>query len=368
MAKVRKNKRADYWEVDYFDLFNKRKIKGGFKTKVEAQRFLADALSKIQKGESSFDNKMTFGEASEIFIRLYADKKCKPTTKNSYQGYLKNHLLPYFSKMKLCEITPLMVREFIALKVESGLSNATVNKYKKLMSQIFSFMIDNEVIGKNPLLRIKSLKEEKNESIRSLSKFEVQVLLSKTKEVYPDFYALLFTALFTGMRQGELLALTWDSINWITGKITVNKNYTHGRIGTPKTGKIRKIDMSKELAKVLKVWRLACPSGKHNLVFPNSEGEYQDANNMIKRRFKPALSRAGIEEIRFHDLRHTYASLLLAQGAPMKYVQHQLGHSSIKMTMDLYTHLLPEVSEKCVNLLDGLVLKEETAEVRMFGT
>ena len=148
-----------------------------------------------------------------------------------------------------------------------------------------------------------------------------------------------------------------------------NKNYTHGGLGTPKTGKIRVIDMSNELAKVLKEWRLACSHSELNLVFPNSNGNYQSADNLAKRRFLPALNRAGIDKIRFHDLRHTYASLLLANGAPMKYVQHQLGHSSITMTMDLYTHLLPEVNDKCVNLLNSIVNQTiEQQEVRRFGT
>lgn len=172
------------------------------------------------------------------------------------------------------------------------------------------------------------------------------------------------------MRKGEILALTWDSINWITQKITVDKNYTHGGLGTPKTGKIRVIDMSNELAKVLKEWRLACPHSELNLVFPNSNGNYQSADNLAKRRFLPALNRAGIDKIRFHDLRHTYASLLLANGAPMKYVQHQLGHSSIIMTMDLYTHLLPEVNDKCVNLLNNIVdtTVETNENIVKFGT
>ena len=115
-------------------------------------------------------------------------------------------------------------------------------------------MIDNDVVNKNPLARIKALKETKNDKIRALSTEEVQALLSKTKQVYPDFYPLLFTALFTGMRQGELLGLTWSSINWVKGKIKIDKNYTHGRVGTPKTNKIRYVDMSNELAKVLKEW------------------------------------------------------------------------------------------------------------------
>lgn len=128
--------------------------------------------------------------------------------------------------------------------------------------------------------------------------------------------------------------------------------------------------MSDELAKVLKEWRIACPHSEYNLVFPNSEGKYQSAENMTKRRFLPSLNRAGIDKIRFHDLRHTYASLLLANGVQMKYVQKQLGHSSITMTMDLYTHLLPEVNDKCVNLLNSIVSQaiESKEEIRRFGT
>lgn len=162
-------------------------------------------------------------------------------------------------------------------------------------------MIDNDVPVRNPLARIKNLKVAKNEKIKALSTVEVQALLSKTKIIYEDFYPLLFTAIFTGMRKGEILAF-WDSINWITQKITVDKNYTHGGLGTPKTGKIRVIDMSNELAKVLKEWHLACPHSELNLVFTNSYGNYQSADNLAKRRFLTALNRAGIDKIRFHDL------------------------------------------------------------------
>lgn len=119
---------------------------------------------------------------------------------------------------------------------------------------------------------------------------------------------------------------------------------------------IKSIDrLGRNYKQICEEWRLACPHSELNLVFPNSNGNYQSADNLAKRRFLPALNRAGIDKIRFHDLRHTYASLLLANGAPMKYVQHQLGHSSITMTMDLYTHLLPEVNDKCVNLLNSIV-------------
>lgn len=365
----RKNKTTNKWEFDYKDIKGKRQIKKGFKTKAEAELAYTKLTEELRQGVA-VNNKITFKEAAETFMRLHVEVNCKPSTKEGYESYLKNHLTPFFGDMKLNEITPILIKEFIKQKLETGRINSTVNKYTKLISEIYSFMIDNDVVNKNPLARIKALKETKNDKIRALSTEEVQALLSKTKQVYPDFYPLLFTALFTGMRQGELLGLTWSSINWVKGKIKIDKNYTHGRVGTPKTNKIRYVDMSNELAKVLKEWRLACPHSELDLVFPNNEGLHQDAHNMIKRRFKPALNRAGIEEIRFHDLRHTYASLLLANGAPMKYVQSQLGHASITMTMDLYTHLLPEVNDKCVNLLNSIVntTVETQEKVVRFGT
>ena len=303
-------------------------------------------------------------------MRLHASTNCKPSTFLTYRGYLDKIIYPFFGDLQLVEINPLLVKEFRKTMIDKGRKNSTVNKYMKFLGSIFNFMIDSDVPVRNPLARIKALKETKNDKIRALSTIEVQTLLKKTKIVYPDFYPLLFTAIFTGMRQGELIALTWDSINWITKKITIDKNYTHGKLGTPKTGKIRIIDMSDELAKVLKEWRLACPNSEYNLVFPNNEGNYQSAENMLKRRFLTSLNRAGIDKIRFHDLRHTYASLLLANGAPMKYVQYQLGHSSITMTMDLYTHLLPEVNDKCVNLLNSIVNNaiETKEELKRFGT
>ena len=371
---IRQNKKTKTWEFDYKDLRGKRKSKKGFRTKAEAEKAQAKIYEDLNKGVCPANEKTTFREAAELFMRLHASVNCKPSTNDGYRGYLKNHLVPYFGDRQLNEITTLEVKEFIKQMIDTGRLNSTINKYMRLMSEIYSFMMDSDVVGRNPLARIKSLKETKNDKIRALSTIEIQALLTKTKKIYPDFYPLLFTALFTGMRQGELMALTWDSINWITKKITIDKNYTHGRLGTPKTGKIRLVDMSQELENVLREWRLACPISEYNLVFPNSDGNYLDVHNMAKRRFKPALSRAGIEAIRFHDLRHTFASQLLAKGAPMKYVQHQLGHSSIKMTMDLYTHLLPEVTEQCVNLLDSIVTEPQpvenlkVAEFKKFGT
>ena len=152
----RKNKITNKWKFDYKDIKGKRQIKKGFKTKAEAERAYTKLAEELRQGVA-INNKITFKEAAETFMRLHVEVNCKPTTQEGYRDYLKNHLNPFFSNMKLNEITPIMTKEFIKQKLETGRTNSTVNKYTKLMSEIFSFMIDNDVINKNPLARIKSL-------------------------------------------------------------------------------------------------------------------------------------------------------------------------------------------------------------------
>ena len=288
---VRQNKKTSKWEYDYKDLKGKRKIKKGFNTRDEAERALVKHYEELNKGINPINKKTNIKEAGELYLRLHASTNCKPSTYKTYEGYLNNIIVPFFGDLNINEISPILIKEFMKQMQDAGRANPTINKYIKFMSAIYNFMIDSDAAVRNPLARIKSLKEIKNDKIRALCTEEVQALLSKTKKIYPDFYPLLFTAIFTGMRQGELFALTWDSINWITKKITIDKNYTHGTLGTPKTGKIRVIDMSDELAKVLREWRIACPVSENKLVFPNNEGNYQSAENMMKRRFLPALAR-----------------------------------------------------------------------------
>ena len=187
---------------------------------------------------------------------------------------------------------------------------------------------------------------------------------------YPDFYPLLITAIFTGARQGELFSLTWDKINFVEGYMKIDRRVHNKTVSTPKTrSSNRKINLPDEVIRVLKEWRLRCPHSEMNLVFPNENGGFLDRHNVRKRNLNPILRRAGVNEIRFHDLRHTFASLLLANDAHPKYVQDQMGHASIKITMDTYSHLLPEAHKKGGETLNKILArpKQEEKELR-FGT
>lgn len=362
MAKVRKRtwKNTDgsksySWIIDYPDNNGKRVIKCGFKTKADAENALAKAVNDLNSGKSAKRNcNLLFKDAAKQYISLHAEIYCKKSTVEGYKSYLKFHLLKYFGKMKLIEITPSKIQKFIQLKIKEELSSQTINHLIVLTGAILKKMVDDEVIDKNPVDKVRKLKLDRTE-FRILNIDEVKAILKTAEDFYPDFYPLLFTAIFTGMRRGELAALTWDRINWINKKIFVCKSYHKSQLTTPKTkNSIRKIDMCNQLEKVLQKWKEICPKSDKNLVFPNSEGNYMDSDNMVKRRFNNVLQLAGVERIRFHDLRHTFVSLLISQNLPVKYIQSQVGHGSIKVTMDIYGHIMPEVTQRGIDALDSL--------------
>lgn len=343
------------WRVDYKDS-SKRIRKSGFKTKPEAEIYLANELSNIGRGLSASSNKkITFDKASEDYIKYDVETYCKPSTIDTYKRYLKVHLNPFFSGMQLAKITPQKVQEFIKHQMENtSLSNNSINKNIVLLGSILKKQVDEGVLFSNPVYKVKKLKIEQKE-MRALNKQEVQKLLITCKKHKPDFYPLLLTAVLTGMRRGEVLGLTWDKINWVNKEILVNKSIYKGQLLEPKTStSIRKINMPDELIKTLREWQLKSMPNEKDFIFPTLNGSSKDPRNLIRREFNPILKRAGLGKLRWHDLRHSFASLLIAQNVQPKYIQSQMGHSSIRITMDRYGHLLPEVHEQGIKALDGL--------------
>ena len=136
----------------------------------------------------------------------------------------------------------------------------------------------------------------------------------------------------------------------------------------PKTKTSRRtVPLPPELIHELRIWKLKCPKGEHGLVFPNGAGNPENHGNVLRRGFYPALRRAGLRHIRFHDMRHTYASLLIENGEHPKYIQTQLGHSSIKITMDVYGHLMNATNSRAAEKLATLALGKEIPNKYVFS-
>lgn len=176
------------------------------------------------------------------------------------------------------------------------------------------------------------------------------------------------------MRKAELLGLQWGDVDWNSNTIFVKRSLKYrykskkpdGKnwyFDTPETKySVRAITMSPRLKEALEIHRFKAPVNEHDLIFTNKEGNPLDPDNIIKREFQPALRMAGLRTIRFHDLRHTYTSLLIAQGENIKFIQSQLGHASIQTTMDRYGHIIPNSNHGAGERLDRMVFgKSDTS-------
>jgi integrase len=239
----------------------------------------------------------------------------------------------------------------------------TLKKIFTTLSAILTYAVRVRCIDYNPAIYIEkpkgnSVQGEDDGEMSILRPDQIRALLTAAGEQKDK--VLFMTAVLTGMREGELLGLKWDDFDWVNRQVQVRRTYNHGHFYEPKTKTSRrKIDLAPELIRALKRWKLACPRGELDLVFPTSIGTIDSADNMIKRRFFPALKAAGLPKIRFHDLRHTYASLLIDQGEHPKYIQTQMGHSSIKVTMDTYGHLMKNVNQEAASRLGAGIFGHE---------
>jgi len=187
------------------------------------------------------------------------------------------------------------------------------------------------------------------------------------QDVCPDWYPFFLTAVRAGLRRGELIALRWGDIQFGSSDddsnryVLVQRNYSLGKFTTPKNGKSRRVDLSRQLRKVLLELRdkrlldaylKGQASISDDLVFPSQAGTPIAPDNITVRYMNPALEEAGLRKFRLHDLRHTFGSLLIQSGASLAYVKEQMGHSSIQITVDTYGHLIPGADIKWIDRLD----------------
>jgi integrase len=195
-----------------------------------------------------------------------------------------------------------------------------------------------------------------------LEKEELKLLLDAVQAHYPDHYPLFLLLARTGMRIGEALALEWGDIDFAGRFITVRRSVTRGRISTPKNGKTRRVDMSLQLTDTLKAHMTASKikgmalglGALPSYVFTNELGGVIDAHNWRNRVFTKALAKAKLRAIRIHDLRHTYATLRISKGDSITDVSSQLGHYSVKLTLDVYNRWIPGKKKEEVDGLDDL--------------
>jgi integrase len=285
----------------------------------------------------------------------------RETTAERYEETLRRHVLPVFKARTLDRIKRAEIRDFLVDQLGKGYAKTTVKLVRDIFSGLFAHAVEEELIAINPVSgSTKRISLEKDtDNVDVLTTEESALLLETCEASYSDFHPFFLCGLRTGMRLGEILAVKWSDIDWNSHFIVVQRSYRRGKLGLPKSGKARRVDMSDQLEATLKVLlqkkrKEALATGKGQVgefVFCKADGELFE-QNFIRRIFKRALKKAGLREIRIHDLRHTYASLLLSQGVSPVYVKEQMGHHSISITVDIYGRWITSGDRTAVNRLD----------------
>ena len=392
MATVRKYQ--SNWVADYVDQHGKRhreRPQGKFDSLGEqrraAQSLLKKRLDEVDGGSFDVQSKtLTFDQAAEFF--LASKISIRSTTRRGYESLIGLYLTPYFGPRRIGQISaadveryrndlmrgwPSPIADAFAKRLMTerpGLSRAramqriarkkpglrTISKSLTVAAMIFNFCCKHRWTDFNPVSHVERPKAEVAPDAdpidgNVLSPAEIVRLIGSSEgprrnqsgELIGNNYRLMIKfALLTGVRSGELRGLKWEHIDWHSQQIHVRRSWKENQFFHPKTAASnRRIPLAETLVSELREWRLACPKSQHGLVFANLSGNPMSNPNLLQRGFYPALRRAGLRQIRFHDLRHTFASLMIANGEDIVRVSRLLGHANPAITLKVYSHAMP---------------------------
>ena len=309
-------------------------------TKKDAQRILTEKLNEIDNKTYKEIPEISFNEFSDLWLRDYAEISVKPSTLSGYRDIIKRLLKIAFGNYNLSDITTGNLQTFIADRKKT-VSAKTVCNEIVVLKEMFKHAYRWGYLKNNSAEYVERPKITKPE-IEILTPEEVEKFLSKTD----NHYGVAFlTDVLTGLRAGELWGLKWIDIDWNSKQIHVRRSLWKGQFQKPKSkSSIRKVDIPDSLIQELKRWKLACPVSEYDVVFPSPEGKLSQHDNVVKRYLNRALREAGLRQVSFHSIRHSNASMRIASGQNIKYIQSQLGHASINITLDIYGHLFNDAN------------------------
>jgi len=324
--------------------------KSGYKTKQDAQADLDEVTKEVSTN-------IKLGELCKCYINEHCKLHCKESTILLYEGYIKNNL----NNLKLKKAKEITKRDLDLLILElkrENLSNKSINNIIGYLRSVFAYGIINKWIYINPAKQVKKLPKITRE-IKYLTSQEMKEFIEVIKTFPINKYVPLLLALYSGMRISELLAIEWQDIDPIKCTITINKQFYKGRLSTTKTYQsTRKITIPDFVIEKLQELK-ACQKVLSKIVFCSDSGGYISQDKFVLHWFKKAMKQIGLDTYNFHCLRHTYATYLLSNGVPLKFVQEQLGHSTPQTTLNVYNHVMPNVNFEAMNLLKNLEIEHK---------
>ncbi|MGA7192309.1 MAG: tyrosine-type recombinase/integrase [Anaerolineales bacterium] len=335
-----------------------------FKSQVECREWLRITQAQVENGLSLSGAQTSVAAYLNEWLAI-AETSVRAKTIDQYKQIVRQHILPALGRIKMQDLQPRHIQSLYSKKLDSGTSPRTVQLIHSVLRRAFNQALRSGMIGRNPVLAVIRPKVKRKE-MKTLTDGQVRILLS-----YVDgdrLEVLYWLAVTTGLREGELLGLKWSDLDWINRRLRIQRQLQrlHGELqfNEPKSAAGRRVialgistieklrkhqDFQMEERKLAgNAWT------ESDMIFPSTIGTPLDPSNLYHS-FKRLLKEASLPDMRFHDLRHTAASLMLQQGVNPKVVQERLGHSDITLTLNTYSHVLPVMQDEAAEKLDELL-------------
>ena len=367
-------KGKEYWEGRYSvkDQLTGKNIQRSVygKTKAEASKNLSKVLLTIDEGTYVAPSKQTLGEWLDIWLDTYITPSVKPYTLDSYTSACKNHIKPSLGAVKLSTLSALQIQQFYnrVLLRDKKLSPKTIKNIHGILHRALAQAVRIGNLHHNPADACDLPKIYKKD-ITPLEQDDVEKFLKAIQGT--PFECIYQVTLFTGMRQGEVLGLTWDCVDFEKNTLYINKQLqksqkvggTYQLVPT-KNGKSRLITVAASVTKLLRKQKsqqaqdqlLAGPAWNNpdNLIFTNQTGGHL-THVTIYKHFKKTVRNLGLDHIRFHDLRHSYAVAMIENGEDIKTLQENLGHATASFTMDIYAHASRKMRQQSADRMEQYI-------------
>jgi integrase len=332
----------------------KRKVKYSKSQKV-VKDWIVEAREAQRKGILASDDSTTLGEFMNNYMENVGKHTLRPKTIESYSSLIRIHILPVLGKVKLVNLRPDHLQSLYSSRLEIGLSRRTVHYIHSILHRALDQAMKWGLVHRNVADLVKAPSPQKRQ-LTVWDKYQVNTFLGFTRD--RKFGLVYQLCVLGGFREGEVLGIRKSDVDLSRGTITVNQavQYLLGKgvtITQPKTSKSRRsVTLPPSLLPALKEYIEGLEGNQ--LLFTTSSGKPINPRFLIKH-FKDDLKACGLPEIRFHDLRHTSATLLLSANVHPKIVQERLGHSSITLTLDTYSHVTKTMQDEAAEKLDGLL-------------
>lgn len=343
--------------------------KRGFKSEREASKALRQAQVEADNGTYVKPSSMTYAEYLEEWFQ---DKKhtLGYQTAQVMEGFLQLHIVPAIGGIKLADISPTTIKRFVNELRKKDFADSTIKRIYNIVNASLKAAFIEQIIPRNPASLLESKPKVSHKEVQVWDEDQIKHFLKVASNSKTRYFMVFHLALATGMRQGEILGLRWSDVDFDRGIISVRQTLSHDgkklKTGAKTKTSLRSISIDPKTVQLLQKHRRGILSERlhagseyedNDLVICTINGKPCSPRN-ISRIWYELLKKSELPRLTFHDLRHTHASLLLKNNEHPKVVSERLGHSKIQITIDLYSHLFPNMQEEAAHKLGNMLFSE----------